>query len=248
MTTIADSYNTVFGQKKRILIVTAHPDDNEVICGGLVARLISDNKEVRLVVTTNGEKGNGDSDFTTEEFAKIRTAEQMKAAQILGISSHECINLGIADGEIEASIENIKKIVFHIREFKPDIVITHCPDEVINTFSSKENVRWVNHRDHRHTAIITADAVYPYSRDKNFFVDQLQEGLAPHIVTDMCFSDSYEHALNHYFDVTEFIDKKRLALSACPSVIEPKHVEDYIEETRVGNKYYEQLRFVSGLF
>ncbi len=248
MTNIIDSYNTVFGQKNKILIVTAHPDDNEVICGGLVARLIADNKEVRLVVATNGEKGNGDMDVSTEEFAKVRTVEQVTAAQILGIPTQECINLGVADGELEANIENIKKIVFHIREFKPDIVITHCPDEVINTFSSKDNVRWVNHRDHRHTAIITVDAVYPYSRDKNFFADQLQNGLTPHTVTDMCFSDSYEHALNHYFDVTDYIEQKRQALSACPSVIEPKHVEDYIQETKIGDKYYEQLRFVSGLF
>ncbi len=247
-TNVNDSYKDVFSQKSRILIVTAHPDDNEVICGGLVARLIADNKSVRLVVTTNGEKGTEDKTIGASEFATMRIQEQKNAAKILGIASEECFNLGIPDGELETSVENIKKIVLHIRQFKPDIVITHNPDEVINTFSSKQNIRWVNHRDHRHTAIITTDAVYPYSRDRGFFPDQIESGIEPHTVLEMLYADSFENSLNAHFDITNFIDLKRRALSACSSVIDPDHVEEYIAENKIGNKYYEQLRYLSGLY
>ena len=127
-------------------------------------------------------------------------------------------------------------------------MITHNPDEVINTFSSKEGVRWVNHRDHRHTALITTDAVYPYSRDAAFFPEQIKSGLKGHTVLDMLFADSYEHPLMVYFDVTDQVEKKRAALASCPSVIAADHVDGYIDEIKIGDKYYEQLRYVSGLY
>lgn len=248
MTQIYDSFDDVFGSKQRVLIVTAHPDDNEVICGGLVARLRAAKKAVRLVVTTNGEKGTGSKDLEPKLLATTRIKEQSAAAAALAIAKSECFNLEIPDGEIEASVDNIGKIVHHIRQFKPDIVITHNPDDVINTFSSNEGVRWVNHRDHRHTALITTDAVYPYSRDTAFFPEQLKAGLQPHTVLDMLFADSYEHPLRVYFDVTDFVDQKRHALAACPSVIEPDHIDGYIDETKIGDRYYEQLRYIKDLY
>jgi LmbE family N-acetylglucosaminyl deacetylase len=184
---ITDSFDEVFDGKNRVLIVAAHPDDNEVICGGLVARLTSSGRRVRLLVTTNGEKGTEDKPIDPKVLSKNRLREQQKAALVLDIKATDNFNLQIADGELEASLENIAKVVWHIREFKPDIVITHNPDEVINTFSSKAGIRWVNHRDHRHTGLITTDAVYPYSRDTAFFPEQLAAGLSPHIVLTLTF-------------------------------------------------------------
>lgn len=244
----SDAYKQIFQDKDRILVVTAHPDDNEVICGGLVARLSADDKAVRLVVTTDGSKGVGDKDINEQEFGSTRIAEQQAAAQALGLDQKECFNLGVPDGELEASLENIEKIVWHIREFQPQIVITHCPDEFINTFSTKDNIRWVNHRDHRHTGQIVTDAIYPYSRDKAFFASQLKTGLKPCTVLEVLYSDAYEHPQRVYFDTSEYIEQKRAALSSCPSVIEKDHVAEYIDETKIGDKYFETLRYYKNLY
>jgi N-acetylglucosamine malate deacetylase 1 len=243
-----DSFEEVFRDKKQVLVVMAHPDDNEVTCGGLVARLIDAGKQVRVVVTTNGEKGTGDSSRPSSELAAMRLAEQRTAAKLLGVPEHECFNLGIPDGELEASIMMIKRVVYHVRQFQPDLVITHNPHEVINTFSSKKGIRWVNHRDHRHTGLIATDAVYPYSRDTAFFPDQLAEGLKTHTVTELLYSDWHERPENIYFDITGYVDAKRQALSACPSVIPGEHVEEYIEETKIGARYFEQLGYFKGLY
>jgi LmbE family N-acetylglucosaminyl deacetylase len=242
-----DSFDDVFGARQRVLVVTAHPDDNEVVCGGLVARLTATGKEVRVVVTTNGDKGSRDQSIEPAELARIRKAEQLAAAKVLGVPESECFILDIPDGELEASVENIGKVVWHIREFKPDIVITHCPDEVINTFSEKDDVRWVNHRDHRHTGLITTDALYPYSRDRAFFPEQLKNGLEPHEVTAILYSDAYEHSRRVYFDITDFAGPKRAALAVCPSQIESNHVDEYVEENKIGDRYYECLRYYQGL-
>ncbi|OGC46990.1 hypothetical protein A2713_00485 [candidate division WWE3 bacterium RIFCSPHIGHO2_01_FULL_35_17] len=243
---IVDSFNKIFAGKNRILVVTAHPDDNEIICGGIVARLIAEGKKVRLVVTTTGGKGFQDRrDITEEEFAKIRIAEQIAAGKELGIPESENFNLGIPDGEIENTIPNIEKVVFHIRQFKPDIIITHNPFDPINTFD--EETHWINHRDHRSTSSIVLDATYPYSRDRGFFPEHfLLHGLTQHTVNELLFSDSYSYPDVLYFEITKYMDKKKSALLQHKNALLPEDIEDeFLAETMLesgGN--FERLKHV----
>jgi LmbE family N-acetylglucosaminyl deacetylase len=37
---IQDDYSKIFGNKQKILVVFSHPDDLEVMCGGLVRGLV----------------------------------------------------------------------------------------------------------------------------------------------------------------------------------------------------------------
>ena len=48
---------TVSPATRRILILTAHPDDADVHAGGTIARWVDDGHEVRTVVVTSGDKG-----------------------------------------------------------------------------------------------------------------------------------------------------------------------------------------------
>ncbi len=243
---IKDSFNEVFGDKSRVLIVTAHPDDNEIICGGIVARLIAEGKQVRLIVTTNGGKGFQDRDDIVEaEFAKLRVKEQILAGLALGIPESENFNLGIPDGEVENTMPNIEKIVFHIRQFRPDIIITHNPFDPINTFN--EETRWVNHRDHRNTASIVLDATYPYSRDRGFFPEHFSKiGLKPHIVRELLFSDSYSYPDVKYFEITKYMDIKEKALLVHENALSPEDIkEEFLEETNLEpGRNFERLKHV----
>ncbi|KKS20688.1 MAG: GlcNAc-PI de-N-acetylase family, partial [candidate division WWE3 bacterium GW2011_GWA1_41_8] len=97
---IKDSFSEIFNNVKKVLVVLGHPDDMEIICGGTIARLTSENIQVRLVVTTNGGKGMKDKQGLIEnEFAKSRVDEQISAGKILGISEDQNFNLQIPDGE-----------------------------------------------------------------------------------------------------------------------------------------------------
>jgi len=240
---IKDSFDEIFSDIKRILIVLAHPDDMEIVCGGTIARLTSQNKQVRLVVTTNGSKGTKEKNISEEDFSSQRISEQLSAGKILGISREQNFNLNIPDGELENNVDNIEKIVLHLREFQPEIVITHNPDDHLIIFNNTSH--WVNHRDHRHTGSIALDAVYPYSRDRGFFPDQLNKHqLSPCGVNKILLSDSYTKDYLKYFSIDNFLEQKRKALKQHISAFDPSTVDDYIDENEINGSYFEPLGFL----
>ena len=72
-----------------------------------------------------------------------RTAEVAACSKVLGTTSKV---LDIHDGELEPTLENRKKIIRVIREWKADIVIAHRP--------------WDYHPDHRYVGVLVQDAAY----------------------------------------------------------------------------------------
>jgi LmbE family N-acetylglucosaminyl deacetylase len=44
-------------QGQRILVIMAHPDDAEFICGGTIARLVAESRDVYYVLVTRGNLG-----------------------------------------------------------------------------------------------------------------------------------------------------------------------------------------------
>jgi len=72
---------------QRILFVLAHPDDAEFLCGGTVALLAAEGKDLHYLLVTRGDKGSDDPEMTPEKLAPIREQEQRKAAQTLGVQT-----------------------------------------------------------------------------------------------------------------------------------------------------------------
>lgn len=238
-----DSYTEIFKDKERILVVLAHPDDTEVNCGGLTARLTQDSKKVRFVITTNGGKGSRDrKDQDETEFAKINIQEQLVAGTILGVPEEENINLGIPDGEVNDSLDHIEKIVFHIREFRPDIVITHNPSDTFIKFS--DTSWWVNHRDHINTAKCTVNAMYPYARDWGFFPRHFEMGLTPWTVKELLYADAYQDPTLRYFDISSVLDIRKKALAVHKTAFNEEDVADYMSEVEINGGHFEQLGYV----
>jgi LmbE family N-acetylglucosaminyl deacetylase len=239
-----DSYNDIFKDVERVLVVFAHPDDCEIVVGSTIARLTKDGKQVRLVVTTNGGKGvKGKTGISEADFGKARSVEQIKGGLALGIPEDQNFNLGIGDGEVEHNLETIGKIVYHIRDFKPDLIITHNPSDEIITFSPTST--WVNHRDHRNTGLNALDAAYPYSRDNNFFPEQLKGNVTRHEVHKLLFSDSYTKPYVVSFDTKDYLEEKRNGLKEHKSAINPEDIEGYISEMEQPDGYFELLGYIT---
>ena len=123
--------------KLDILAFGVHPDDVELGCAGALLAAISEGKKVGIIDLTRGELG-------TRGNAEIRTIEATNAAEILGISARE--NLDMADGFFENNEENKRKVISAIRKYQPDIILA-------NAFEDR-------HPDHGRSAQLVSDAAF----------------------------------------------------------------------------------------
>jgi LmbE family N-acetylglucosaminyl deacetylase len=130
--------------KLRIICFGAHPDDCEYQVGGMAAQWAAAGHHVKFVSTTNGDIGHWR--MSGGPLAQRRTAEVQEAARILGIETEV---LDIHDGELLPTLENRRKFVRLIRQWKADIVMTHRPNDY--------------HPDHRYTGVLAMDSAYMVS-------------------------------------------------------------------------------------
>ncbi|MGE0228627.1 MAG: PIG-L deacetylase family protein [Dehalococcoidia bacterium] len=154
-------------EPKRAMVIMAHPDDCEFMCGGTVAMLTAGGWEVDIVVVTSGNKGTKDPTMTAQRLAGTREEEQRAAARILG--AREPVFLGYHDGSVLDDDELRETVVYQLRRRRPELVITW--DGFRPGF---------NHRDHRNVGRATYDAIYPAADDHLYHPEHKLDGLQPH--------------------------------------------------------------------
>jgi len=125
----------------RILVIGAHPDDCEVQCGGAAALWRKKGFTVRFVSATNG--GTGHHEIGGIELVNRRIAEAAASAGVIGVESQV---LPIPNGGIEPNLTYRSMFIRLIREFAPDLILTHRPNDY--------------HPDHRYTSQLVQDSSY----------------------------------------------------------------------------------------
>ena len=115
----------------RLMGVLAHPDDESLGMGGVLARYAHEGIETYLVTATRGERGRfGDAPEHPgqEALGRIREMELRAAAGRLGVK--EVHFLDYLDGELDRAepMEAIAGIVTHLRRIRPQVVITFGPE------------------------------------------------------------------------------------------------------------------------
>jgi LmbE family N-acetylglucosaminyl deacetylase len=125
----------------RLLIIGAHPDDADYAAGGLAALYRSAGHLVRMVSLTNGDAGHHLQPGPV--LARRRRAEAAAAGAVIGAAYDLCEN---HDGELLPTLENRNQVIRLLREFRPDLVLTHRPNDY--------------HPDHRYTSHLVQDAAY----------------------------------------------------------------------------------------
>jgi len=207
------------GERRRALIVAAHPDDADFGAAGAAALLAKAGWELRYVVVTDGSKGSDDPSFTPRALAETRQREQRAAAELLGV--REVGFLDFTDSELIYSRDLLGAITREIRAFQPFAVYTHDPEPVII------NEGFINHSDHRVTGLATVDAVYPTARDRMNFPEQIDDGLEPHKVHELYLWGA--NAPTFDVDISAVVETKIAALLAHESQFSgDKEFLDYI--------------------
>lgn len=88
---------------QRIVIVSPHPDDEVLGCGGLIHHARQAGVPVRLLAVTRGEACYpGHPRWTPERLCAMRADELVRAAAVLGVEAKAIHPLGFPDGGVAA--------------------------------------------------------------------------------------------------------------------------------------------------
>jgi len=208
--------------KKILLAVGAHPDDIDFGASGTVAKLVNEGWDAYYVICTDGSKGSSDPKMTPEHLIETRKKEQIAAGKVLGLK--DIFFLQHCDTELIPDQILKEELVRIIRTIRPNLVIGLDP----TFYFSMEpyfgrDYHFVNHTDHRATAVATMDAVFPLSRDRLTFPLHEQEGLQSHRVEELWIVNWGCKKPDHIVDITGNIEKKLQALSEHHSQFDDSH-------------------------
>ncbi|MDY0097179.1 MAG: PIG-L family deacetylase [Candidatus Dojkabacteria bacterium] len=113
-------------EKRKVSVITAHPDDAELMFGGTIAKYTRNGHEVEIIVVTSGESWNKIGNTNLEEVRKIRKKEAMNSAKVLGVKNIHFLNL--KDGRLNR-YELMPLLLEEIRKINPNYILTHSPKE-----------------------------------------------------------------------------------------------------------------------
>src|SRR5712692_4584604 len=164
----------------KLMAVLAHPDDESLGVGGILAKYAAEDIETSLVTATRGERGwfGDEHEYPgLEALGQIREAELRAAAEVLGIRSVDF--LGYLDGELDQAhpAEVVAKIVGHLRRVKPQVVLTFGPDGsyghpdhiAISQFTTAATVRAAD------PAFVDAELLAPHCVSKLYYMAVTRE-------------------------------------------------------------------------
>jgi bacillithiol biosynthesis deacetylase BshB1 len=188
-----------------VIAVGAHPDDAEIACGGLLARLVQQGYQVGIIDLTDGEPTPGSSG--PEE----RLEEARQAAQTLGVQQR--VTLELPNRRLFDSFESRVTLAKEFRKYRPKVVIG---------FGVKTPLASPDHWQ----AMQIADAAIFYSRLTKW--DEQFDHLPPHrISTQLYFRLAFEPVFlagvpSHFtVDISETIEAKLAAIQCYKSQFPP---------------------------
>lgn len=208
----------------KILVVAGHIGDFVWRSGGAIAKYVKNGSSVKLIVVSDGLRGEANDYWKTEganakEGAVRRRKEGSQAAQILGVEEMDI--WGLSDYPMEITTQHVEALAHTIREFRPDLILTHAAFDAFNP-------------DHNMVHQLVAKA-YACASGAGF-----QDGLpvSPRQTPIFGFEPHNTEISGFqpvvYVDITEVMDIKRQAMQVFSS--QPSMYASYVRkaETRGG--------------
>src|SRR3989304_10594861 len=159
--------------------------------GGSIAKLTKQNYKVGIVDLTKGELG-------TRGDVKTREKEAVAADKILNVSVR--VNLGIPDGNIQRTKENLMMVIREIRKLKPKII-----------FAPYFNDR---HPDHHDTSVLIKEAMFSTGLPKVKTFDNQVEQKAYRPKKLFYYMQTYTFEPTFIVDISDSFEKKMKAIKA----------------------------------
>ena len=160
----------------RMMVVTAHPDDEAGGFGGSLSLYHDRGVETCVICLTPGQAAtNRGSAKSDDELAAIRRNEFAASCEILKVSRGLVLNY--PDGNLyrQDLYHVVCDLTYHVREFRPQVMLTFGPEGGIT-----------GHTDHS-MASVFATLAFEWAGRTNRYPDQLKDGVQPHRVRKLYF-------------------------------------------------------------
>ncbi len=109
--------------KKNILVIVAHPDDEVIGPGGIIIKHTNNGDNVSLLVLSEGRSSRNEPNI--EHVQEKTRAELEESVKLLGITSYEWADFPDNQFDTVSFLEIVKKVSDVINRIKPEIVLTH---------------------------------------------------------------------------------------------------------------------------
>jgi len=216
-----------------LLLVHAHPDDECVATGGVMARAHDRGHRVVLVTATRGEEGeihNMDEAEVRPRLGEVRTEELRRSGEILGVDRQEFLDY--RDSGMAGTPSNDDPRSFHsahlgeaagrlavfMREERPDVVVTYTPD---GTYGHPDHIKA------HHTTIAALDLLeeegwrpakaYLHAVPRSF-VEQIRERMREmgreEDANGFRIPGIPDEEITTIVDVRDLVDRKRSSFAA----------------------------------
>lgn len=116
---------------RRLTVLAAHPDDETLGCGALIARSRRAGLPVRVIVATDGRHSTASAVLSPERLAALRSVELRAACLRLGVPEGEVVELGFPDGAL--SVEGgalVDRLTEQLADQPPDVLLVPCARDV----------------------------------------------------------------------------------------------------------------------
>jgi len=174
----------------RVMVIAAHPDDEVLGCGGVIAKHVNKGDQVHVVFMTNGVSSRDSS------FKEIQERERSakNAANILSVSSIQQFDFPDNKMDTAALLDVVQLIEEAIDKLQPEIIYTHHIGDL--------NI------DHQvtHKAVMTACRPQPGFCVKEIYAFEVLSSTEWNTTGVAVFSP------NVFIDITNYIDIKKQVL------------------------------------
>ena len=183
-----------------VIAVGAHPDDVEIACGGVLAKLAQQGHRVGIIDLTDGEPTPGSAS------PEVRLAEAARAAEILGVTKR--VTLELTNRRLFDTFEVRMALAKQFRRYRPRLVIGLGSRTALAS------------PDHYQARQITEAGVF-YSKLTKW--DPQFDGLPPHIIPAMLYCYLAFRTLEPpaenpiVCDIGDVLEKKLAAIAAYQS-------------------------------
>lgn len=171
-------------ERRRVLVVAPHSDDEVIGAGGTLALHQERGSEVSVLYVTSDADAPADSDDA------LRMDEARRVAELLGFEPHF---LEMPDTRVSLHEDRLARVLKeHIDAFKPDVILCPFPGD--------------HHRDHQATAAATIRALEGAAFSGEVWCYEIWSTLWPNTGVDITrFTELKRQAIDLYESQTRYI-------------------------------------------